>query len=110
MRYGGIEQRQRSTKCCDRCLVKELARPHSPFNVAGVEFVRLRIDGEDGDVWITCDERGHILPDVTADGERRDGQFVLGHFGRGASTPHVLDHRGGGSLLEVLGGFSGSIP
>src|SRR5260221_14614979 len=62
----------------------------SSFDAAGVEFLRLRIDGENGKFWIEYDESGNLLPYVTADGKGRDGSVQLGHLGSRASKAHLL--------------------
>ena len=49
-------------------------------DVATMEFLRLCIDGEDVDVRLSRHEPRHVLPDVTADGKRWDGEFQLGYL------------------------------
>src|SRR5260221_11143778 len=75
-----------------------------------MEFLRLRVDGEDVGIWVKHDEPRNVLSNTAADGKGWYRQFYLGHFRGRACKAHLLDHTGGGSVFEVLGRVTGSVP
>ena len=110
VQYDKGKQRQRKIYPGKRSLVEELAGAYASSDVAAMEFLRLRIDGEDVDLWFSRHESRHMLPHVTADGKRWDGELQLGHLRGRPRPPNLLHHGCRGSVSQPLGAVSGSVP
>ena len=110
VQYDTGKQSQRKIYPGKRSLVEKLAGAYASPDVAAMEFLRLRIDGEDVDLWFSRHESRHVLPHVTADGTRRYGALHLGHLGERPCPSGLLHYGCRCSLSRPLDALAGSVP